>query len=257
MTSNLSAHIGYLFKELPLLDRIAAARTCGFTAVEHPFPFEVSAKEWKRALDAEGMRFVQMSSGAGGAGRKGLACVAGSETAFAEDWDRALDFAEEIGCAMLHPMAGTHDGNVSTARQVYQGNIEYAVQSAKPRSVTVLIEAISERTVPGYFVSSLRCMEAELVSYRDQLSVLIDTYHAAVNQEDITNFLERSGFQLGHIHVADFPGRNEPGTGDVDFEALIEKLKTIGYRGHIGFECTPTRPPSQWLPNWISGSLSV
>jgi len=248
MTLRLSAHIGYLFTGLPLADRVAAARQAGFSLVEHPAPFQLPAAEWRRILDGEGMAFAQMSSGTGGEGMKGCACLEGQEDRFLKDWLFALDFAEEIGCPLVHPMAGISAGE--TASRTYRSNVERAIGAALSRKVMVLIEVIGRGAVPGYHIHTLARLEAELSGLETSFTVLLDTFHCAENGEDAAAFIRHGRFRIGHIHVADHPGRGEPGTGTVDFALLRAAIIEDAYEGAIGFECHPIRPVQEWIGAW-------
>lgn len=103
----LSAHIGYLFTELPLEGRIAAARKAGFDAIEHPQPFAIPADRMVAYLKAEGLTFSQMAAATGNAsrGEKGLTALPGREADFRQALEQSLDYAEAIGCPFVHPMA--------------------------------------------------------------------------------------------------------------------------------------------------------
>lgn len=253
---SFSAHIGYLFTEVPLRERIAAARLAGFDAVEHPNPQSVSAAEWATLLRGEGMAFTQMAAATGDAarGEKGLAALPGREDDFRDSFRRALDYAETIGCPFVHPMAGVATGDLDLAARTYSANLAFAVEQSRWRPVTILIEAISETAVPGYFLSSLE----KAVTMADgvepsQISFLVDTYHAAISGADLKVFLSDHIDRVGHVHIADHPGRHEPGTGSLDFEAFLRRLASAGYRHAIGFEYIPSRHTDgtvSWLPAW-------
>lgn len=252
--TKLSAHIGYLFTERALHERIGAAARSGFSAVEHPDPTLLPAAQWVGLLGEAELSFTQMSSGTGGGTYKGLACVPGMEARFMEMWLRSIDFAEEIGARYLHPMAGIADPSESQlAQTTYLKNIESAVKSAEGRAPTVLIEAISHQTVPGYLMSSLACIDELLSDFASDVHILIDTYHAAVNEEDPVQFMSAKRFTVGHVHVADSPGRHEPGTGALNFDRLLDKLLANSFDGAIGFEYIPetdTENGLGWLKEW-------
>jgi hydroxypyruvate isomerase len=251
----LSAHIGYLFSELPLDKRVSAARKAGFDAVEHPSPFFLSASELRRQLNDEGMSFSQLAGGSGDAsrGEKGLAAIVGREQDFRSSFLKALDYAEEIDCPFIHPMAGIA-GDRMRAETVYHDNIAFAVEACRGRSPAVLIEAISQIAVPGYFMARLDDALAISDSFEpDEVSILLDTYHAAAESADAVTFIAAHGNRLGHIHIADHPGRNQPGTGSLNFAEILAGLSAAGFSGAIGFEYIPTGETLaslSWLPEW-------
>lgn len=255
-SSRLSAHIGYLYGEYPLLDRVDAARRAGFTAVEHPNPLAIPARDLMARLNEHGMRFAQMAAavGDGARGEKGLAALPGREAEFRDALARSLDYAEEIGCPLVHPMAGVVDGDAERAAGVYRANLTYAVEQCRGRPMGILVEAISEAAIPGYFLPSLE----KALSLADEIApseilLLADSFHAAAAGTDLVAFIAAQARRIGHIHIADYPGRHEPGTGDIAFEPILRALMAAGYEGAIGFEYVPsaaTDSTLSWMAPW-------
>lgn len=240
--TRLSAHIGYLYTERPLAERLAAAAADGFTAVEHPEPWPIPAAEMAARLVDLGLTFAQVSSGMGGTGEKGLASLPGRETAFRAGFQRAVDYALDVGCPFVHPMAGL-GGEDST----YRANIDWAVRACEGTGLRLLIEAI---TLPGYHMGSLTGACA-LQDALPAIALLFDSYHARVLGEDPASWVRAHAPRIGHVHIADHPGRHEPGTGSIDFDALLTALCDAGYAAAIGFEYIPsTRAGTGFLPGW-------
>lgn len=245
-----SAHIGYLYTELPLVDRLAAAARDGFTAIEHPGPYDISAAEMRRRLDDLGLGFSQITSGMGREGEKGLACLKGRESEFRAGFNRALDYAQAIGCLYVHPMAGVVEGGWLDAGEVYRANLGWALERCEGSGVRLLVEAI---TIPGYYMGTLAAAAELQDSFAGRLDLLFDSYHAAVLGEDPAAWVAANAHRIGHVHIADHPGRHEPGTGTVDFAALLSALADAGYRGAIGFEYIPsttTTESARFLSRW-------
>lgn len=245
--NRLSAHIGYLYADLPLTDRLAAAARDGFTAVEHPEPWAIAAPEMAGRLDDLGLTFSQVTSGMGGPGEKGLASLPGREAAFRAGFARALDYAQAVGCPFVHPMAGV-GGDAAT----YRGNLDWAVRACDGTGVRVLVEAI---TIAGYHLATLAAACALQDALDGRIALLFDSYHAAVLGEDPPQWVRANAPRIGHVHVADHPGRHEPGTGSVDFAALLDALTDAGYAGAIGFEYLPSVPTpasTGFLPGWAA-----
>lgn len=241
MGREFSAHLGYLFTEVPLEARFAEARRAGFDVVEHPAPFILSAAEVRARLEDNGLRMAQISSGPGGEGRKGLAALPGHGPAFQGVLCRALDYAEEIGCPLVHPMAGVPEAGTEPERceGAWLENIGFATTASRDRPVRIFVEAISRATVPGYFLHRLDQYLSLTARLEVTPPVLVDAYHAAMNGEDAATFLRNHPERLAHVHVADAPGRHEPGTGSYDFRPLEAVLTEIGYSGSIGCEYIP------------------
>lgn len=236
-----SAHLGYLYTELPLRDRLAAAAKDGFTAVEHPAPYEIAAKEMRSRLDDLGLTFSQITSGMGNqtAGEKGLASLAGREAEFIKGVNRAVEYAQLVGCPYIHPMAGVPNGDHA---EVYQSNIAATVERAKAAGMRVLIEAI---TIPGYAMGTLDKASAVQDQFPGDVDLLLDTYHAKVLGVDAISWIAENARRIGHVHVADHPGRHEPGSGSLEFAPILNELFRQRYQGAIGFEYVPSRKTSE------------
>lgn len=254
----LSAHLGYLFLDLPLRDRFVAAKDAGFDAVEHPQPFELTASEMSTFLGDNGLGFAQMAAavGDGSKGEKGLAALPGREADFVDGFQRSIDYAEAIGCPLVHPMAGVPPADEATDRvaATYSANIEKAIEMVKGRPVRLLVEAISHAAVPGYHMHKLADAFALSRSHDDgAVSVLLDTFHARTNAEDAIALVMANADRIGHIHIADHPGRHEPGTGAFEFGPFLDQLKRCGYAGYLGFEYVPSASTAaglHWVPSW-------
>lgn len=239
-----SAHIGYLFTELPLFERIAGAAAAGFTAVEHPQPFAIPVAEMRSELARCGLVMSQIAAAVGDAakGEKGLAAMPGREPEFREEFNRALDYAVAVGCPFVHPMAGVPaTPDKAAVADTYHDNLGYAVERSAGTSVKVLIEAISEAAVPGYAMSTL----AHAARIQDtfgpgNIALLVDTYHAQATGMELEAWIATNSHRIGHVHVADHPGRHEPGTGGIDFRSVLNALADHDYQGAIGFEYIPS-----------------
>ncbi|MDO5633060.1 MAG: TIM barrel protein [Paracoccus sp. (in: a-proteobacteria)] len=243
---HLSAHLGYLFTELPLEARFQAARDAGFNAVEHPAPFAIPAARLRTLLDDLGLALAQITSGMGNPGEKGIASLPGREAEFRTGYARALDYAEAVGCPFVHAMAGV-GGDPAT----YRGNIDAAIRLCEGRRPRLLVEAISDDAVPGYHLSHIDDLLALGRTHAGQIGLLIDTFHARADGHDPATALRAAGANLAHVHIADFPGRHQPGTGTIDFAAVRDALADIGFRGAIGFEYLPDGTDHfTWLTEW-------
>ena len=253
--NRLSAHIGYLFGELPLERRIEVAAQAGFTAIEHPQPFAIPPAEMRNELERHDLIFTQIAAAVGDPnhGEKGLAALPGREADFREAFDRSLDYALAVGCRLIHPMAGVPPvREVAPARATYLRNLDHAVGRTASLPVTVMIEPISHAAVPGYAMATLE----DAVSVQDafgpgNVRLLIDTFHAAANGFDLLPWLAGNADRIGHVHIADYPGRHEPGTGTIGFADMVKTL-CAEYDGAIGFEYIPARSTMEGL-GFLSG----
>ncbi|CAD7037204.1 hydroxypyruvate isomerase [Pseudorhizobium endolithicum] len=258
-----SAHIGYLFRELDFERRFAAAAEAGFRAIEHPFVEEHDALVVRRILAENGLRFSQIACAFGQAKlwEKGLAALPGREWDFRDNFDQCLDFALAIDCPLIHPMAGVPTGaSPDAVKDTYLRNIDYAVEKTMRLPIKILIEPISHHAVPGYALNSM----AQAASVQDifgpgNLSLLVDTFHAAADGFDLPPWIRQNSYRIGHVHVADHGGRKEPGTGCIDFEPILNTLVEEGYDAAIGFEYDPSRTTLEsldFLPVWKQWLIS-
>lgn len=248
--NRLSAHIGYLYADLPLAERPAAAARDGFTAIEHPEPWALPAAEMRALIHDLGLTFTQVTSGMGdpAKGEKGLAALPGREADFRRGFDRAADYALGVGAGFVHPMAGLAPEDDAGARKAYAANLDWATERLQGSGLKLLVEAI---TIPGYHLATL----AYAAEVQDRLGAaqLFDTYHAATLGADPARWIAANAARIGHVHIADHPGRREPGTGTLDFPRILAALREAGYAGAIGFEYIPsvaTSASAAFLPDW-------
>jgi len=252
-----SAHIGYLFRELPFAERFAAAAEAGFDAVEHPYSEAFDPDAIRALLETNGLGFTQVPCAFGDAakGEKGLASLKSRQSDFRAAFDAALEFALAVDAPYVHPMAGIPDREeAADALGVYFDNLRYAVERAAGTPIKILIEAISEAAVPGYALSTLeRACRVQDAFGPGNVSLLLDTFHAGATRIDPAAWIGANAWRLGHVHVADYPGRGEPGTGAIDFEAVLSALDEQGFAGAIGFEFVPsasTGASLEFLAGW-------
>jgi hydroxypyruvate isomerase len=242
--TRLSAHLGYLFTELPLIDRIQAAGSAGFTAIEHPQPFSISQSDMCSALSDNGLVFTQVAAGLGdpAKGEKGLAALTGRQLEFRRNFDIALEYAVAVNARYVHPMAGiVPEALTKSISDVYLDNIDYAVKQTSGTNVTILVEAISNEAISGYGLSTLeQAVKVQDIFGPGNVSILLDTFHAAANGVVTADWITQNSHRIGHVHIADYPGRHQPGTGTIEFDAILAALKRHRYPGAIGFEYIPS-----------------
>lgn len=259
-----SAHIGYLFSDLPLLERISAARASGFDAVENPAPYATPAADVAAALKQAGLTYVQMGlpSGDPAKGEKGLAALPDRVAEFRATLEPSLDYAAAVGCRAMHAMAGVRPDGVPAERlwATYLDNLALAADAAKARGMLLLLEPIGSGTIANYVLDhpdlALRAI-ADLK--RDNVRLIFDAFHTVNAGLDPLPFIRDHVDLIHHMHIADYPGRHEPGTGTVDFAALYATLDKAGYAGLIGCEYVPagrTQDGLSWLAAHKAGLVA-
>jgi hydroxypyruvate isomerase len=239
-----SAHLGYLFTELPLEERFAAARQAGFSTVEHPSPYALSADHAAALCWEHGLGFAQMALPAGdpSRGEKGIACLPGREEDFEASVRHGLAYARRVGSRYIHVMSGVLPAGLTRedAWLLYISNLRAACQAASEVGIPSLIEPIGKGTIANYLMDhpdlAVRAIE-EIGS--PNLFMLFDTFHAANSGIDPVAYMRKHHHLIAHVHIADHPGRHEPGTGNIDFAAFFAVLEDVGFAGAIGLEYIP------------------
>ena len=247
--AKFAANLTYLFTELPMPQRFAAARRAGFDGIEILFPYDLAAKELARAALSTGMEFVLMNTPppnwAGGP--RGFAAEPGNEARFRSDFDRALRYGQALRVRHLHVMAGKAQGNA--ARRTLIENLRWAAQRAPHLSLT--IEPVNTQDMPGYFLCNFD-MTADIVSEvcASNLGLQFDAYQAQMIHGDVIDTWERHARNVHHIQIAGCPGRHEPRAGEINYAGFFRAVDAAGFRGWVGAEYTPrtsTEAGLRWL----------
>jgi hydroxypyruvate isomerase len=233
-----------MFGEVPFLERFGAAARAGFAAVEFVSPYEHPADEVARAAREAGVEVVlfNLPPGDWARGDRGLACDPARAAEQREGVERGLAYALALGCPRLHCMAGIRPPGVPepALREAYLAALRHAGAALAARGLALLVEGINTRDMPGYYLSTSRqafeLMEAAGIP---NLYYQYDVYHMQIMEGDLAPTLERRLGRIGHVQIADTPGRNEPGTGEINFRFLLRHLDRIGYGGWIGCEYRP------------------
>ena len=253
-----AANLSMLYPQHEFLDRFAAAAADGFEAVEFLFPYDYSANELKQRLSDNGLvqALFNVPPGDWAAGERGIATLPGREDEFRSGFDRALEYAAVLGNTRVHVMAGLLAAESDRARHhgVYLQNLAYAADQAGKAGITVLLEPINTRDMPGFFLN--RQDQAQAICKEvgaTNLKVQFDCYHCQIVEGDLATTLRRDFDCIGHIQIAGVPDRHEPDQGEVNYPYLFELMDHLGYDGWVGCEYRPKGDTSmglQWLRDW-------
>jgi hydroxypyruvate isomerase len=241
----LSANLNYLFNEVQLLDRFAAAAKVGFRAVEYQFPYDYDKQVLAGRLREHGLDMVLMNLPAGDpqAGDAGIACDPGRVQEFRDGVEEGIDFAGALGCPRLNCLAGIAPPGVDASRlfETFVENLRFASERFAGAGLDLLIEPINTRDRPGFFLSrSTEAMKVIDAVGADNLYLQFDVYHTQIMQGDIVKNFEAHRERIGHVQIADNPGRHEPGTGELNFPFILAAFDDLGYRGWVGCEYAPS-----------------
>lgn len=242
-----AANLSLLWAELPYLDRFDAASSEGFTAVEVLSPYDMPAKETQRALMRGGLEMVLINAPPPNytGGERGYAALPGGEHRFQHDMRRAFRYVEALKVPLLHVMAG--DTKDPAARDTMIENMRWAAREA-PEGLTLTIEPLCDMARPGYFLDDY-ALAAEILRDVDapNVGLQFDSYHAQMIHGDAIEVFRQYQPLVRHIQIGDAPERGVPGTGEIDFEALLEVIRESGYRGWISGEYHPGKKVSDGL----------
>lgn len=251
-----SANLTMLFTELLFLDRFAAAARAGFHAVEFLFPYEFDTADIAGALNTNGLSLVlhNLPAGDWAAGERGIACHPARTAEFRDGVGRAIRYATALRCPHVNCLAGIVPPGTTAehARATLIENLRFAATALKEAGITLVMEPVNTRDIPGFFVSRT----AQALSIMDEagvgnLELQYDIYHAQVMEGDLANTLATHLDRIGHIQIADNPGRHEPGTGEINFPYLFARIDALGYCGHVGCEYKPKDGTAEGL-GWYS-----
>ncbi|WP_342131352.1 hydroxypyruvate isomerase [Hydrogenophaga sp. OTU3427] len=239
-----AANLTMLFTEVPFLDRFARARQAGFDAVEFLFPYAFEAAEIRRRLDDNGLQLVlhNLPAGDWDAGERGIACLPGRSDEFRAGVARAITYAQTLGVGQLNCLAGKRPAGVTEAdaRRTLVDNLRFAASELKTAGLRLLIEPINSFDIPGFYLNRTAQALAILDEVgADNAFVQYDIYHAQRMEGELAATLQQHLARIGHVQLADNPGRNEPGTGEINYAFLFAHLDRIGYAGWVGCEYKP------------------
>jgi hydroxypyruvate isomerase len=248
----LAANLSTLFKEVGFLERFAAARKAGFRAVEYQYPYDFAAAEVAAAARDAGVQVVlhNVPRGEPARGEHGTACLPGREESFREGLERAIAYAAAAGCARLHCLAGIVPAEADPAQlhATYVANLRHASRRLAREGMQLLIEPLSAGTAANYFLrgsaQAARVLE-ELGA--DNAFLQYDVFHMQLLEGNLAQTIARLLPRIGHLQIADVPGRHEPGTGEVNFGFLLAHVDALGYAGWIGCEYNPRGETSDGL----------
>ena len=256
----LAANLTLMFPDLPFLDRLDAAAAAGFKAVEWMFSYDTPAEVVRGKLDAFGLQSVLINAPPGdwAGGDRGLAGLPGRVEEARASVATAIDYAAAIGCPRIHVMAGLRDESVDRSVQVdaMVDLLREASDRAKSHGITLMVEPLN-RTVdmPGYLLAgSVEGMEVIDRVDRDNVKLQYDVYHMQIVEGDLARTIERLLPRIGHMQIADNPGRHEPGTGEIAYHWLLPHIDALGYDGWIGCEYRPAGDTVAGL-GWAAGYL--
>jgi len=239
-----AANLTMLFGEKPFLDRFAAAKAAGFAGVEYLFPYDYDKAELREQLDEHGLVQVlhNLPAGNWAGGERGIAILPDRVDEFRDGVACAVSYAKALDCRQLNCLVGVapRDADPFEMNEVLVENLRFAADALARERIKLLVEPINTLDIPGFFLNRTEQAVQLIADVRSSnLFIQYDIYHMQVMEGDIARSLQKHLPRIAHVQLADNPGRNEPGTGEINYPFLFRHLDTLGYRGWVGCEYKP------------------
>ncbi|GFK92851.1 Hydroxypyruvate isomerase [Fundidesulfovibrio magnetotacticus] len=251
-----SANLTMLYTESPFEERFALAARSGFKAVEYLFPYPYEPERLAGLLRDNGLTqaLFNLPAGDWATGDRGIAADPARKAEFRQGVERAVEYAQALGVTRVNCLAGKLPPGVSceAAWDALAENAAHAADALAAVGASLLVEFINRKDIPGFFLHGtaqvLRLIDAV---GRPNVFLQYDVYHAQREEGELTATLRANLERIGHVQIADNPGRHQPGTGEIDYRFLLAELDRMGYTGHVGLEYVPA-PDTAGSLGWIA-----
>lgn len=253
--SKFSANLTMMFNEVDFLERFGKAAQNGFSAIEYMFPYPWPAEQLAELLEKNNQHQVlfNLPVDEWADGVRGIACLPGRQQEFQENVERAIGYAKVLKCPLLNCLTGLTptDEDPEKVQETLVGNLRFAADALAKENITLLVEALNSRDVPGFhLVGSQESLDLIDAVGHDNIKFQYDIYHMQRMEGELINTVTAIMDRIGHIQLADNPGRHEPGTGEINYTNLFEAIDKAGYEGWIGCEYIPAGDTEAGL-GWI------
>ena len=251
-----SANLEFLFVEVPFMERFAHARAAGFDTVEMHWVAPRGVAAIASALEADGLTLDAFNVEVGdfSKGDRGYAADPAAESQFRATIEQAVEHAERLGTRKVHVLAGNRNEAETRDSQLarVQDRFAWAAERLATVGVTPVTELLNPHDNPGYVLESIADVERLVDGVGPtRLRIEFDFYHLQRVQGELLNTYRRLLDRVGHVQIADAPGRNEPGTGEIDHRNVLTAVAQSGYEGHVGLEYRPSGTTIDSL-HWIT-----
>ena len=252
-----SANISTMFREYDFLERFNVAKCCGFGAVEIQFPYEFALKNLLVKKESSEIEIILINVGAGdlSSGGAGIASYPGREEEFKIAVREAYKYANALNVKCVNVLAGSPPINKFGKKQcidVLSANLNYAAAAFENIGVTVLTEAVNTYDRPNFLINTTSAaIDIIERAGHENLAIQYDLYHMQMMEGNLVETIRSNLDKIGHIQFADTPGRNEPGTGEINFPNVFNAIDEMGWEGWLGAEYVPsihTENTLGWMP---------
>ena len=255
-----SANVSILFKEVPFLERFGRVREAGFSAVEFWWPSGEDLGEVEAAIRDAGLSVALFNFDAGDmpAGERGLVSDPGLVEQFRENVPVALGLAQRLGCRRMNVLVGHEKYGMGRGDQLAlaRENVAFAADAAREAEVTVMVEAVNTfENGPYLLYTTGQAVEFVEGVGRENVKIQHDFYHMQRMEGNLVATLRDNIGHIGHVQIADSPGRGEPGTGEIHYPYVLAELEDLGYDGYVGLEYNPATGNTEESFGWLSEEL--
>ncbi len=258
----LAANLSMMFNEVDFMERFGAAAAAGFKGVEYLFPYDFPADQIGEQLDKHGLQQVLFDFPAGdfNGGERGIAIQPDRRAEFQDGVGQALEYAKTLNCERLTVLAGLapQGTSIDELNETLVDNLKFAATEAASSGVNVLLEPLNTIDAPGFFVfrtdHALSLIDA--AGAPSNLRLQYDVYHMQIMEGDLVRTVDANLDRIGHFQIADNPGRNEPGTGEINYPNVLRHIDQTTYDGWVGCEYKPAGDTVTGL-SWASEYLAV
>ena len=245
-----------MFNEVDFMDRFKLASQNGFKGVEYLFPYDYPADDILQELNKNGLKQILFDLPAGdwGSGDRGIAVQPDRVGEFQDSVGKAIDYANTLNCKRITCLAGIPDPNeqADLNRQTLVDNLKFAAKSLNKKGITLLIEALNTIDAPGFYLTGTD-QAVQVISdvSESNLKLQYDVYHMQIMEGDLIRTIVDNFNIIKHFQIADNPGRHEPGTGEINYKNVFNKINELGYDGWIGCEYNPLGDTVEGL-DWLA-----
>ena len=240
----LAANLSMMFTEVDFMDRFAAAAKAGFKGVEFLFPYDFNYDQIVEKIQANNLQIVlhNLPAGNWAGGERGITCLPDRVGEFQDGVGRGIEAAKKLGVKQLNALAGKVPEGVSAdkARATFIANLKFAAEKLKAEGIRLITEPINTFDIPGFFLCGTQ-QAVDIIKEvgSDNLFIQHDIYHMQRMEGELANTIKANIGLIKHMQLADNPGRNEPGTGEINYKFLFKFIDDLGYDGWIGCEYKP------------------
>ena len=259
---NFAANLTMMFNEYEFMDRFKAASQSGFIGIEFLFPYDYDKQEILENLKSNNLKQVLHDLPAGNweNGDRGNACQPNRVGEFQDGVGLAIEYARVLECSNVTCLAGIPDNtsNPEELRTTFVDNLKFAANELKKHDIKLLIEPINTIDIPGFYLTNTNQALSIINDVdSDNINLQYDIYHMQIMEGNLTRTIQANIDSIAHFQLADNPGRNEPGTGEINYPFIFDVIDKLNYNGWIGCEYKPlssTENGLDWIKEHLVGS---